>query len=84
VPGSNGADLDYASTPDATGATGFNPGWIDFDVSAALQQMSASAPGSNHGWRLRQISGYSSGLKRFYTSEAANPSLRPKLVVSFD
>jgi len=83
APGNNGAGLDYASTPDAIGTTGFNPGWIDFDVSTALQQMSASATG-NHGWRLRQISGYGSGLKHFYTSEAADPSLRPKLLLSFD
>jgi hypothetical protein len=85
APGSNAAGLDYASNADATGATGFSPGWINFDVTAAVQQMSGSTPTANYGWRLRQISGYTSALKRLYSSEfASDPTLRPKLVVRFD
>jgi hypothetical protein len=85
APGANAAGSDYASVADASATTDFNPGWVDFDVTAAVQQMSESIPTANYGWRLRQVSGYVNALKRFYSSEyAASPTLRPKLVVTYD
>lgn len=84
--GANLADADYASTPDATGLVGWSPGWLEFDVTARLAALSASASpaAANHGWRLRQISGSLSSLKKFHTSEFADdPTLRPKLVVTY-
>jgi hypothetical protein len=84
VAGANGAGTDFAATADTTAATDFNPGWIVFDVTQAVAAMSASTPTANFGWRLRGASGYTSGMKKFYTSEFdADPSLRPKLVVSY-
>lgn len=85
VAGANGAGTDYAVLPDATASTDFSSGWVEFNLTAGVQRMSDSSPLINHGWRLRGISGYTSGLKRFYTSDfAADPSLRPKLVVTYE
>jgi hypothetical protein len=84
VPGGNGAGSDYLSTPDATAATGFDPGWIHFDVTAAVSAMSSASPTGNKGWRLRASSGYTTALKKIYASEfAADPTLRPRLVISY-
>lgn len=83
VPGGNGAGSDYAAAADATAASSFDPGWIVFDVTDAVGALSA-APASNYGWRLRAVSGYTTALKKIYASEfAADASLRPKLVISY-
>lgn len=82
--GANSAGGDYATTPDATASTDFNPGWVNFDVTAALARMSTSSPVVNNGWRLLGVSGYTTALKRFYTSDHSDKTLRPKLVVSYE
>ena len=81
--GANAAGADYAITADATATTDFSPGWVDFDLTNGVQALGA-APGSNYGWRLKPVTGYVSGLKRFYTSEFSTaPNLRPKLVITY-
>lgn len=83
TPGANGADSDYRAAPDATKATAWAPEWIVFDLTAAVASMSSDAASANHGWRLRSVSG-NTNLKRMYSSEfAADPSLRPKLDISY-
>jgi hypothetical protein len=80
APGANGVGTDFTQLPDATAATPFNAGWVSFDVTAAVQQMSQQAP--NHGWRLRGSAGSTTALKRFHSSEYTSDSaLRPKLVI---
>ncbi|MDT3680098.1 MAG: DNRLRE domain-containing protein [Burkholderiaceae bacterium] len=81
--GANGAGSDYVTTPDATGSTGFESGeWMDFDLTDGVQRLSNGA--SNLGWRLKPVSGYTSGLKRFYTSEyATDTRFRPKLRIRY-
>lgn len=83
VGGAGGIGTDFAETADATASIDFNPGWVAFDVTGSLQQMSTAPEPRNYGWRLRGISGYLSGLKYFHTSEAADPALRPKLVITW-
>lgn len=84
VGGGNGLDADFAAVADATAASSFEPGWIHFNVTNAVGAMSTATTLANHGWRLRAISGYTTGLKRIYSSEsAADPLLRPKLVISY-
>jgi len=81
--GANGAGSDYAATADSTATTLWDPGWIVFDVSTAVAGMSHEAARANYGWRLRSISG-NTNLKRLYSSEfAADPTLRPKLVINY-
>lgn len=83
-PGALGAGTDFASTPDAAASVGWDPGWLEFDVTSAVQQMGAGAI-VNFGWRLRDAGGYSIALKRFISSEeAGNTTLRPKLTVSYE
>jgi hypothetical protein len=85
VAGANGAGSDYAVAPDATTAVGFSAGWLNFDMTAAVQQLSTSMPVVNHGWRLRGISGNVTNIKKFHTSEhEADPSLRPKLEIRYN
>lgn len=81
--GAAGLGTDIASAADASGTTDFNPGWVTFDVTASVQQMSQAASPANFGWKLRGTSGYLSGLKLFHASEASDPALRPKLVVTW-
>ena len=80
--GAQGNGTDFMSTADSQIAVGFNPGWMQFDVTAALRQMSSGQP--NYGWRLRGLSGNASNIKNFYSREAtADPTLRPKLTVTY-
>lgn len=81
--GAGGAGTDYAAAADATAATDFNPGWVAFDVTAGVQQMSQAASPGNFGWRLRGTAGYMSGIKRFHAAEASDPALRPKLAITW-
>ena len=82
TPGAQGAGVDYQASADAQASVGFNPDWVTFDVTSAIQQMSGGQP--NYGWKLIGLSGYLSGVKRFYTREyAADPTLRPKLVITY-
>ena len=84
VAGGNGTGSDFDATADAIATTTFDPGWVVFDLTAAVQRMSSSPALGNYGWRLRGQSGYVSALKRFYSSEyLADPSLRPKLTVKY-
>jgi hypothetical protein len=84
VAGANGAGTDYAAVADATASTGFEPGWIHFNVTDAVVAMNGTPSVANLGWRLRGTSGYTTALKKFHASEAtADASLRPKLVVTY-
>jgi hypothetical protein len=83
APGANGAGSDYSATADASAATGWPAEWISFDLTAAVAGMSSDSNRANFGWRLRWTGG-NTNLKRLYTSEfAADPTLRPKLVISY-
>jgi len=83
VAGGAGMGSDIDSVADATAATDFNPGWINFDVTASVQRMSTASQ-VNFGWRLRGVTGNVSGLKKFHASEfTSTPSLRPKLVIIY-
>lgn len=84
--GANGLGTDIAATPDALASTNFNPGsWINFDVTSSVQGMSLAPSPANFGWRLKGVSGYTSAIKMFYSSEFTGmPSLRPKLVITYE
>ncbi len=83
APGAKGAGSDHAAAADASAQVGWDPGWANFDVTAALQQMS-NAGANNYGWRLQGINGNGSALKQVYGSEFnGDPSLRPKLTVTW-
>jgi len=82
VAGANGSGVDYAAAADAQGSAAWSPGWVNFDVTAAVEQMSQGSP--NYGWRLIGLSGNTTNIKRFHTREyATDPTLRPKLVISY-
>lgn len=84
TPGGNGLGTDIAASPDATASVGWNPDWVNFDVTAAVNQMSGAAQ-LNRGWRLLGVGGNVSNDKMFYSSEFTGaPSLRPKLVVQYE
>lgn len=83
--GANGLGTDIALTPDALASTDFNPGWINFDVTSSVNEMSIAPTLSNYGWRLKGVSGYASAVKKIYASEfTGTPSLRPKLSITYN
>ncbi len=82
--GAAGASTDYSASRDALGTTGWDPGWVEFDVTTRVSALSNGSGGANHGWRLLQASGYTTGLKRFHLSEfTGDPTLRPRLVIRY-
>lgn len=83
--GANGLGTDIDATPDASASTDFNPGWVNFDVTASVQAMSLAPMLANYGWRLKGVSGYISGRKQIYSSEFTGmPSMRPKLLITYN
>src|SRR5262249_46748980 len=82
VGGAAGAGSDYDSTADAVVSSGFNPGWVSFDVSSRVQQW-ANDSERNYGWRLVQTA-TDTNYRQFYTSEyLTDPTLRPKLTIIY-
>jgi hypothetical protein len=80
--GADGVGTDIASQADDQAATGWEPGWLAFDVTASVQEISVGA-GANHGWRLYPLGG-NGNSKRFHSREhAANRLLRPSLNISY-
>lgn len=82
APGARLAGFDHSDTADAIADVGFDPGWLEFDVTQPLTRYSTSLS-QNNGWILLGINGYLSGLKRFYSRESVTQTLRPKLEVSY-
>jgi len=81
-PGARGAGTDYATTFDAQGFGGWEPGWIEFDVTSGVQQLAVN-PTGNFGWKILMASG-NGNIKAYHSSEyATEPDLRPRLVVSY-
>jgi hypothetical protein len=64
----------------ATASVGWNPGWVNFDVTSSVAAMSAGL--ANYGWRLKPVSG-TSALKRYSARESGDASHRPKLAISY-
>jgi hypothetical protein len=80
VPGAKGMGSDIDTAVAATASVGWNPGWVNFDVTSSVAAMSAGL--SNFGWKMQGKSG-TSALKRFTAREGSNPDQRPKLVIQY-
>lgn len=81
-PGGRGAGTDYVATFDSQGFGGWEPGWIEFDVTASVQQLAIN-PLGNFGWKILMPNG-NGNIKAYHSSEyAAEPDLRPRLVVNY-
>jgi cysteine-rich repeat protein len=79
--GARGLGTDIAVTPDGEATVGWEPGWLEVDVTSAVQAMAKGTP--NYGWKLVEVDG-NSNIKKFYSSEAtASLTRRPKLTVSY-
>jgi hypothetical protein len=82
TPGAGGIGTDYVGAADATLSVGYNPGWVNFDVTTRVRQWSDGI-GTNYGWRMLQTTGGTS-TKQFHSSEyATDLSLRPKLTIVY-
>ncbi len=84
VPGAFGAGTDYRSTSDATASAPWESAWVEFDVTGGIQEISNAGGVGNYGWRLNGVSGTTSGIKRFYSSQySGDSSLRPRLTITY-
>ncbi|MEZ5502869.1 MAG: Ig-like domain-containing protein [Halioglobus sp.] len=81
-PGAAGNGSDYAAKG-SQAYTGWDPGWVVFDVTDSVQSMSLKEL-SNYGWELIAGTG-NENQKSFRASEySADPTLRPKLILQVD
>ncbi len=82
MPGAGGAGIDCAPVADAIGQTNFDPGWMDFNVTAGVQRSSGSTPTASFSWKLEGVGGCLYGNKRFCTSGYVDdPALQPKVEI---
>jgi hypothetical protein len=82
TPGANGAGTDYAAAADAQFAAPWDAGWMSFDVTNRMQLISqGGAP--NFGWRIVGVSGNNNTRKLYSSEYAVDPSLRPRLTVTY-
>ncbi|MCB1704011.1 MAG: DNRLRE domain-containing protein [Halioglobus sp.] len=80
--GAAGFGSDISSAAVASGAVGWEPGWLRFDITAPLQAISYGDD-HNYGWRLRGVSG-AGNHRYFYSREyAGDAMLRPVLSVTY-
>jgi hypothetical protein len=80
APGAQDSGADVANDADGQASTGWNPGWIEFDVTSGLQAMTEGR--ANFGWVLEPVSG-NNNAKRLRSSEYEDASLRPRLEVTY-
>jgi hypothetical protein len=79
--GATAVDVDYRSVADTTGSAGWNPGYVEFDVTQAVRDFAGGQP--NFGWRMLGVSGNLLNGKAFASREAADPTRRPKLTIIY-
>jgi hypothetical protein len=76
-----GASGDIDGAWEAEAAVGWNPQWMDLDVTAAVQRFSAGQ--ANFGWMMVPVSG-NTNIKRFRSSEEVlEATTRPKLTLVY-
>lgn len=81
VAGAGGAGSDYNAGAAASASIGWSAGWLAFDITASVQEMSSGI--ANHGWRLGPVSG-NGNTKKFHSSEfSSDPNLRPRLLIRY-
>jgi hypothetical protein len=81
TPGATAIGSDLALTHDTEAYTGWDPGWINFDLTGGIQAIRAGRP--NYGWLLEGVKG-NTNIKQFRSSEyLTDPALRPKLIVTY-
>ena len=79
--GASAEGMDVGIDVSEQGSIGWSAGWLEIDVTVSVQAMSGGA--ANYGWLLDSQGG-NRNLKRFRSREyAADPSLRPKLVIGY-
>jgi len=80
-PGGLQVGSDISASPAATANAAWQPGWVEFDVTNAVDTIVNGQ--DNLGWSVISGTG-NSNLKRYYTSESTdNTSLRPKLEIKY-
>ena len=82
VPGASGAGVDYDADEDARVTTGWDAGWVVFDVTERVAAMSAGAV-PNFGWRTVWVSGGYNTMTVQSSEYVTDVNLRPKLEVEW-
>ena len=81
VDGAFGSNTDNVATPDGQAVVGWDPSWLEIDVTSGLQAMSNGA--GNYGWHIVGL-GTNTNALRFHSREyQTDPTLRPKLTIVY-
>ncbi|MBI2232593.1 MAG: DNRLRE domain-containing protein [Candidatus Aenigmarchaeota archaeon] len=77
TPGADGTS-DILVSENSNGRIGWNPDWINFDVTKNVQDFSSTA---NNGWNIISLS--DQNTRKFFSKEYSDPALRPKLTIIY-
>ena len=81
IAGVSGRGTDLASSADSRASIKWDPGWLHLDVTTSVRAFSSGT--NNYGWRLVPVSG-NTCVKLFLSREhSGEPTLRPKLTVTY-
>jgi hypothetical protein len=81
VNGAFGSDTDAVAEADGQGFVGWDPGWLEIDVTSGVQAMSNGA--RNYGWHIMGIGGNTNAIRFLSREYATDPTLRPKLTIVY-
>ena len=81
TPGAFGAGTDYDASFGPDVIPGWNPGWVDFDVTPDVKKFDGIM--INYGWKLNQVGPPGNYLQFFSSEYLVDTTLRPKLTISY-
>lgn len=80
--GGSASGSDIAAAFDGEGVVGWDPQWLNIDVTKGVQAM-GTGTAANFGWKVVPVSG-NNNMKKFYSRESiVDTSLRPTLTVKY-